>query len=75
MNSKEYGLSCYNLFKDIDKYFILAYLLEGSLNHIQILINKSYEEFYSIDKFEIEKFNIIDVSKELNFKKRLQEEK
>ena len=62
--------SCYNLFNDIDKYFILAYLFRRQFeSYSNFLINKSYEEFYSIDKFEIEKFNIIDVSKELNFKK------
>jgi len=61
---------CYNLFKDIDKYFILIYFFKRQFDsYSNFLITKSYDEFYSIDKFEIEKFNIIDVARELNFKK------
>ena len=62
--------SCYGLFKDIDKYFILIYFFKRQFDsYSNFLITKSYDEFYSIDRFEIEKFNIIDVAKKLDFKK------
>ena len=61
---------CYSLFKDIDKYFILIYFFRRQFeSYSNFLITKNFDDFYSIDKFEIEKFNIIEVARELNFKK------
>ena len=60
----------YEAFKDLDKYIILIYLFKRHLKtYSDYFIRKSFDEFYSQGSFEIERFNVIDVSKELNLKK------
>ena len=57
-------------FNDIDKWFILLYFFRKTFKRYQeYFINKSFESFYSQSYFEIEKFNIIDLAKELNYSK------
>ena len=60
---------CY-VFKDYDKYLILVYLFQKTFNsYADYFIKNTYEDFYSKDSFEIVKFNIIDVSRNLLIKK------
>jgi len=56
----------YKAFKDFDKYLILVYFFQKTFNtYNDYFIKKTYEEFYSLTSFEIEKFNIVNVSKDL----------
>tara|TARA_B100001250_G_scaffold393512_1_gene396394 strand:+ start:2138 stop:3118 length:981 start_codon:yes stop_codon:yes gene_type:complete len=60
----------YQAFKDLDKYLILIYLFKKHLDsYTDYYIKKSFDEFYSQEPFEIQSFNIADVSKELLIKK------
>ena len=60
----------YDVWKDYDKYLILIYLVRRNFrSYNEYFHKKSYDEFYSLDQFEIEKFNIIEVSKDLFLKK------
>ena len=57
-------------FNDVNKFFILEYFFKKTFSsYSEHFINKSFEEFYSQESLEIEKFNIIDLAKELNFSK------
>jgi len=62
--------AAFRRFKDFDKYIILIYLInkafKGYNDHFVV---NSFDEFYSKDKFEIPKINIIDLSRELNISK------
>ena len=55
--------AAFRRFKDFDKYIILIYLInkafKGYNDHFVV---NSFDEFYSKDKFEIPKINIIDLS-------------
>jgi len=56
----------YKAFKDFDKYLIIVYFFQKTFNtYNDYFIKKTYDEFYSLESFEIEKFNIVNVSKEL----------
>ena len=60
----------YASFKNHDKYLIVMYLLKKTLDFYSRNSTKlSFEEFYSRNTVEIEKFNISDISKELNIPK------
>ena len=60
----------YQAFKDLDKYLIVIYLFNRHLKtYSEYFIKKSFDEFYSQDPFEIQSFNIVDVSNELFMKK------
>jgi len=57
-------------FNDINKFFILEYFFKKTFNtYNEHFINKNFEEFFSQDSLEIQKFNIVDLAKELNFSK------
>ena len=57
-------------FNDVDKFFIVLYFLKKTFSsYNEHFINKSFEEFYSQESIEIEKFNIVDLARELNFSK------
>jgi len=56
----------YSAFKDLDKYLILVYLFQKTFHtYNQYFIKKTFNEFYAMGSFEIGKFNIIEVSKDL----------
>ena len=58
--------SAYKRFRDIDKYIILISLINKTFkSYNEHFILNNFDEFYSKDKFEINKLNIMDISKEL----------
>ena len=58
--------NAYNVFKDYDKFIILIYIIEKTFStYKDLYFRKSYEEFYAADSFELKKFSVIDVSKDL----------
>ena len=62
--------NAYNTFKDYDTYLILVYLVNQVFqkysDRFQFL---SYEEFYAKNELNIEKINLIEISKDLNIPK------
>ena len=70
----EYQLSwfyrAYVTFKDFDKYIILAYFFKKNLfAYADLLQLKTYDEYYSLPFIELDKLNIIEISKELRISK------
>ena len=60
----------YASFKNHDKFLILIFLIKKTLDFYSRNFTKlSYEEFYSKDIVEIEKFNIAEISQALNIPK------
>lgn len=60
----------YGTFKDFDKYLILSYLFRKTfISYSELFQVFSFENFFAIRKLEIEKFNIIEISKDLNISK------
>tara|TARA_B100001248_G_scaffold256249_1_gene237015 strand:+ start:65 stop:1114 length:1050 start_codon:yes stop_codon:yes gene_type:complete len=62
--------NAYNTFKDYDSYLILIYLVNEIFkkysDRFQYL---SYNEFYSKNELQIDKINLIEISKDLNIPK------
>ena len=62
--------NAYNTFKDYDTYLILVYLVNQIFqkysDRFQYL---SYEEFYAKNELNIDKINLIEISKDLNIPK------
>ena len=57
-------------FNDVDKFFIILYFLKKTFkSYNDHFINKTFDEFYSQESIEIEKFNIVDLARDLNFSK------
>ena len=66
----EWCNSVYSAFKDHDKFLIVIYLLRKTLDfYSRNFIKLSFDSFYSKDTVEIGKFNIIEISKDLNMPK------
>ena len=60
----------YAAFKDFDKYMILAYLFRKTFfSYSELFKVITFEQFFSNRALEVEKFNIIEISKELNLSK------
>ncbi len=60
----------YKTFNDFDKYIILAYFFKKNLfSYTELLQSKTYDEYMSLPFIELEKFNIIEISKELRISK------
>ena len=60
----------YSSFKDHDKFLIVIFLVKKTLDfYSRNFIKLSYEEFYSRDTVEIEKFNIAEITEALNIPK------
>ena len=60
----------YASFKDHDKFLILIFLIKKTLDFYSRNFTKlTYEEFYSKDIIQIEKFSIAEISEELNIPK------
>tara|TARA_B100000965_G_scaffold273154_1_gene231200 strand:- start:1625 stop:2581 length:957 start_codon:yes stop_codon:yes gene_type:complete len=57
-------------FNDVDKFFILIYFFKKTFSaYNEHFVNKSFDEFYSQENLEIQKFNIVDLARELKFSK------
>ena len=63
--------SSYEVFNDIDKYRIILYLINKDFEHyIQIKKIESYDNFFMFDKsLELDRINIIEISRSLNIPK------
>ncbi len=62
----DWCFNAYDVFKDYDKFLILIHIIEKTFNtYKDFYFRKSYDDFYSSEKFELKKFNVIDISKEL----------
>jgi len=70
MNQLQWMNSIYRTFKDHDKFLITIYLTKKTLNfYSRNFILLDYDQFYSKDILEIEKFNITEISTNLNIPK------
>ena len=66
----EWTNSIYASFRDHNKFLIIIYLIKKTLDfYARNFIKLSFSEFYSQDKVEIEKFNVIELSRNLNIPK------
>ena len=60
----------YAAFKDHDKYLIIIYLIKKTLDfYSRNFVKLSYDEFYSKNTVEIERFSIAEISEALNIPK------
>ena len=60
----------YSIFKDLDKYLILMSLVDKTFkSYAEYLIKYNYDEFYSVKNYELKKFNIVNIAKELSMSK------
>ena len=60
----------YSIFKDLDKYLILISLIDKTFkSYSEYLIKYNYDEFYSVNQYELKKFNIVHIAKELSISK------
>ncbi len=66
----EWITGTYKAFNDADKYIILGYLFRKTLTfYYDNFIKVSYESFYKMDHFDIEKINIVEIAKALGIPK------
>ena len=66
----EWNNGIYASFKDHDKFLIIIFLVKKTLDFYSRNFTKlTYDEFYSKDTVEIEKFTISEISKTLNIPK------
>ena len=69
-NQMDWCNGVYDSFKDHDKFLIVIFLVKKTLDfYSRNFIQLSYEEFYSKDIVEIEKFNITEISTALSIPK------
>ncbi len=67
---REWHNKAYLAFKDLDKYFILISLVSKTFDSYgEYLIKYNYDEFYSVNEYELKKFNIVDIASELSMSK------
>ena len=60
----------YKVFNNHDKFLIIIYLKKKTLDfYSRNFIKLTYDEFYSKDSFEVEKFSVTELSKQLNIPK------
>ena len=66
----EWCNAVYSSFKDHDKFLIIIFLIKKTLDfYSRNFVKLSYDEFYSRDTVEIEKFNIEEIAETLNIPK------
>ena len=66
----EWSNGVYKSFKDHDKFLIIIFLIKRTLDfYSRNFIKLSYDKFYEQEAVEIERFNISEISKELNIAK------
>ena len=69
-NQMEWNNGIYASFKDHDKFLIIIFLVKKTLDFYSRNFTKlTYDEFYSKDTVEIEKFTISEISKTLSIPK------
>ena len=69
-NQLEWVNGVYKPFKNHDKFLIVIYLIKKTLDfYSRNFIKLNYDDFYSKDTTEIEKFNILEISNNLNIPK------
>ena len=62
--------NAYVTFKDLDKYFILMSLVSKTFDsYAEYFIKYDFEQFYNVDQYELKKFNIVNIAKELSISK------
>ena len=60
----------YTVFNDLDKYLILMSLVDKTFrSYSEYLIKYNYDEFYAVNQYELKKFNIVHIAKELSISK------
>ena len=60
----------YQTFNDLDKYFILISIVSKTFNaYKDYFIKLSFDEFYNQKEYELKKFNIVDIAKQLHISK------
>ena len=60
----------YSTFKDLDKYLILMSLVDKTFkSYSEYFIKYSFDQFYAVDQYELKKFNIVHIAKELSISK------
>ena len=60
----------YSIFNDLDKYLILISLINKTFeSYSEYLIKYNYDEFYSVNQYELKKFNIVHIARELSISK------
>ena len=66
----EWTIGGYNLFKDLDKYTILIYLVNKQFEfYRRNNLNITYDNFYKDSSLEVEKINLIKISIDLDIPK------
>ena len=66
----EWMSDAYKVFGDLDKFLILIYLMNTDFEFFRRNnINVKYEDFYKDKSLEIDKINLIKISKDLNIPK------
>ena len=66
----EWIIGGYNLFKDLDKYTILIYLINKQFEfYRRNNLNITYDEFYKDKSLEVEKINLIKIAIDLDIPK------
>ena len=67
---KKWMSNSYSVFKDHEKYLILIYLIKKTFDFYYTEFTKlSWNQFLALKKIELEKFNIINVARELKIPK------
>ena len=62
--------NAYITFKDLDKYFILMSLVSKTFDGYAEYFKKyDFDQFYNVDQYELTKFNIVNIAKELSISK------
>jgi len=60
----------YSTFKDLDKYLILMSLVDKTFkSYSEYIIKYDYDKFFSVKNYELKKFNIVHIAKELSISK------
>ncbi len=66
----EWITGTYKAFNDADKYTILVYLFRKTLNtYFDNYVKVTYDQFYNTDHIDIQKINIVEISKILGIPK------
>ena len=66
----EWVNGAYQSFNDHDKFLIIIYLIKRTLDFYQRnFVKLNYEDTYAKDRIEVEKFNVIELSKNLKIPK------
>ncbi len=66
----DWMIMAYNIYKDTEKYLILAYLIKKTIaTYNKHFLKISFDDFYSYEKLEIEEIKIVELVKDLDIKK------